>query len=68
MTELTKIESLQLEVEKLQAVLDIVKKDLLLRADEDSYGVKVVGLSSSVWSLLKRAIEDSTLLNINNEN
>tara|TARA_B110000208_G_C11703593_1_gene406746 strand:- start:727 stop:933 length:207 start_codon:yes stop_codon:yes gene_type:complete len=68
MTELTKIESLQLEVEKLQAVLDIVKKDLLLRAEEDSYGVKVVGLSSSVWSLLKRAIEDSTLLNINNEN
>ena len=59
MTELTELERLQKKIVELEAVLGLVKKDLLLRAEHDSYGAKVVGLSSSVWCLLKALEPDN---------
>jgi hypothetical protein len=41
---------------ELERVLKLVHYDLLLRAEEDSDGVKVVDVGSSVWASLKGAI------------
>tara|TARA_R110000764_G_scaffold68540_1_gene142193 strand:+ start:626 stop:826 length:201 start_codon:yes stop_codon:yes gene_type:complete len=62
------LERLQKKIVELEAVLGLVKKDLLLRAEhvsprphvlQNSYGAKVVGLSSSVWCLLKALEPDN---------
>jgi hypothetical protein len=58
MAELTELERLQKKIVELEAVLGLVKKDLLLRAEHDSYGAKVVGLSSSVWCLLSNYLKE----------
>tara|TARA_R110000737_G_scaffold321907_1_gene334072 strand:- start:24 stop:818 length:795 start_codon:yes stop_codon:yes gene_type:complete len=41
---------------ELERVIKLVHYDLLLRAEEDSDGVKVVDVGSSVWASLKGAI------------
>jgi hypothetical protein len=41
----------------LKAVLKLVHKDLLERAEEDSDGCKVVNLGSSVWLQLKKILK-----------
>jgi hypothetical protein len=38
----------------------LVKKDLLMRAEEDSDGCKVVNLSSFIWIKLKEALEEQS--------
>jgi hypothetical protein len=45
-------------VAELEKVLVLVHKDLLMRAEEDSQGYKVVDLSHSVWIQLKEALEE----------
>ena len=44
-------------IAELEKTLKVVKKDLLMRAEEDSEGCKVVELSSSVWIQLKEALK-----------
>jgi hypothetical protein len=39
-------------------IVALVKKDLLMRAEEDSDGCKVVDLSSSIWLKLNEVLED----------
>jgi hypothetical protein len=41
---------------ELELILDKVRSDLLMRAEVDSDGYKVVNLSSSIWINLKEAI------------
>jgi hypothetical protein len=43
----------------MEQILALVKKDLLMRAEEDSDGCKVVDLSSSIWIKLNEALEES---------
>ena len=45
-------------IAELEEVLTLVKKDLLMRAEEDSDGCKVVDLSSSIWIKLKEALKE----------
>ena len=45
-------------VAELEKELVLVHKDLLMRAEEDSQGYKVVDLSHSVWIQLKEALEE----------
>ena len=45
-------------IAELESILALVKKDLLMRAEEDSEGFKVVDLSSSIWIKLKEALEE----------
>ena len=55
------MEAWQLGVERiaeLEEVLTLIKKDLLMRAEEDSDGCKVVDLSSSIWIKLKEALKE----------
>ena len=51
------IESKNERIAELEKALKAVKKDLLMRAEEDSEGCKVVELSSSVWIQLKEALK-----------
>ena len=46
------------KIAELEKVLTLVKKDLLMRAEEDSDGCKVVDLSSSIWIKLKEALKE----------
>ena len=43
---------------ELEKVLELVKKDLLMRAEEDEDGIKVVDLSSSIWIKIKEALKE----------
>jgi hypothetical protein len=43
----------------MEQILALVKKDLLMRAEEDSDGCKVVDLSSSIWIKLNEALKES---------
>jgi hypothetical protein len=43
----------------MEKILALVKKDLLMRAEEDSDGCKVVDLSSSIWIKLNEALKES---------
>jgi hypothetical protein len=45
------------KIAELEKVLALVKKDLLMRAEEDSNGCKVVDLSSSIWIKLTEALK-----------
>jgi hypothetical protein len=47
------------EIVLLRKILASVKKDLLMRSEEDSDGCKVVDLSSSIWITLNKALEKS---------
>jgi len=51
------INKLNLKVTKLEILLMDVKTDLLMRAEEDSEGMKVVGLSASIWIKVKKAAD-----------
>ena len=46
---------------ELEKVLELVKKDLLMRAEEDEDGIKVVDLSSSIWIKIKEALKEPKL-------
>ena len=46
------------KIAELEEVLTLVKKDLLMRAEEDSNGCKVVDLSSSIWINLTEALKE----------
>ena len=46
------------KIAELEEALKAVKKDLLIRAEEDSDGCKVVSLGSSVWIQLKEALKE----------
>ena len=48
----------KMHIAELDSILALVKKDLLMRAEEDSEGFKVVDLSSSIWIKLKEALEE----------
>jgi hypothetical protein len=52
--ELVELRKANAEFKKL---LSLVKKDLLMRAEEDSDGCKVVNLSSFIWIKLKEALK-----------
>jgi hypothetical protein len=45
------------EKAELKKLLSLVKKDLLMRAEEDSDGCKVVNLSSFIWIKLKETLK-----------
>jgi hypothetical protein len=46
------------KIAELEYVLKCVKKDLLIRAEEDSDGFKIVNLSSSLWITLNDVIKE----------
>tara|TARA_R110000796_G_scaffold192343_1_gene309039 strand:+ start:338 stop:553 length:216 start_codon:yes stop_codon:yes gene_type:complete len=48
------------KIAELEKALKAVKKDLLMRAEEDSDGCKVVELSWSVWLQLKEALKEQS--------
>ena len=48
----------QKRIAELESILTLVRKDLLMRSEEDSGGCKVVNLSSSVWVKLKEALKE----------
>ena len=50
--------ALRKQVKELEYVLKWVKKDLLIRAEEDSDGFKIVNLSSSLWITLNDVIKE----------
>ena len=50
--------ALRKQVKELEYVLKWVKKDLLIRAEEDNDGFKVVNLSSSLWITLNDVIKE----------
>ena len=52
------VDNLYKRIAELEKTLKAVKKDLLMRAEEDSEGCKVVELSSSVWVQLKEALKE----------
>ena len=54
----SEVRQLENRVAELEAVLGLVKKDLLLRAEHDDYGVEIVGLSSSVWLELSNYLKE----------
>ena len=54
----SEVRELENRVAELEAVLGLVKKDLLLRAEHDDYGVEIVGLSSSVWLKLSNYLKE----------
>ena len=54
----SEVRQLEKRVAELEAVLGLVKKDLLLRAEHDDYGVEIVGLSSSVWLKLSNHLKE----------
>jgi hypothetical protein len=54
----SEVRQLENRVAELEAVLGLVKKDLLLRAEHDDYGVEIVGLSSSVWLKLSNFLKE----------
>ena len=54
----SEVRQLENRVAELEAVLGLVKKDLLLRAEHDDYGVEIVGLSSSVWLKLSNYLKE----------
>jgi hypothetical protein len=43
------------KIKELEKLLEDIKTDLLLRADEDSKGFTVVNLSQAIYSRLKKA-------------
>lgn len=45
-------------IAELEKVLLLVHNDLMHRAEEDSWGYKVVAVGSSVWETLKRVITE----------
>ena len=45
-------------IAELESLLKRVSKDLLMRAELDSDGFKVVDLSSSIWINLKEALKE----------
>ena len=47
-----------LRISGLEETLRLTHKDLLMRAEEDSSGCKVVGLSSFVWGRVKEALKE----------
>jgi hypothetical protein len=51
------IAALEGRVLKLESILNLAHKDLLMRADEGSDGCKVVNISSSIWVKIKEAIK-----------
>jgi hypothetical protein len=53
--------ALRKQVKELEYVLKWVKKDLLIRAEEDNDGFKVVNLSSSLWITLNDVIKEQEL-------
>ena len=65
LTELLRMAHEQIDTEvakiaELEKALKAVKKDLLMRAEEDSDGCKVVELSWSVWLQLKEALKEQS--------
>jgi hypothetical protein len=52
------VKNLQEENEELKAVLKLLYKDLLMRAETEEDGCKVVPVGSSVWIKLKEAINE----------
>ena len=46
---------------ELEKLLKLIKKDLLMRAEEDEDGIKVVDLSSSIWIKIKEALKEPKL-------
>tara|TARA_R110000737_G_scaffold179380_1_gene203487 strand:+ start:253 stop:468 length:216 start_codon:yes stop_codon:yes gene_type:complete len=46
-------------IAELECLLNRVSKDLLMRAEVDSDGFKVVDLSSSIWIALKEALKET---------
>jgi hypothetical protein len=45
---------------ELEDLLKLIKKDLLMRADEDDDGTKVVDISSSIWIKLNSILEQNS--------
>ena len=45
-------------IAELEEVLKLVRKDLLMRAEEESDGCKVVDLSSFIWTRLNEVLEE----------
>ena len=54
----SRIDFMNNKIAELEKVLALVKKDLLMRAEEDSNGCKVVDLSSSIWIKLTEALKE----------
>jgi hypothetical protein len=50
------IAALETKILKLESLLNLVHKDLLMRAEEDHDGYKVVDLSSSIWMQINEVI------------
>jgi hypothetical protein len=48
-------------VAELELILNKVSRDLLMRAEVDSDGCKVVDLSSSIWIKLKELLKEPKL-------
>jgi hypothetical protein len=48
----------EVKIAELEKLLGLVKKDLLMRAEEDSAGCKVVNLSSFIWIKLKEVLKE----------
>ena len=44
-------------IAELKEVLKLAREDLLMRAEEDSNGLKVVGISSSIWTQLNEELK-----------
>jgi hypothetical protein len=45
-------------IAELKEILKLAKKDLLMRAEEDSNWGKVVGISSSIWTQLNEELKE----------
>ena len=52
------LDSKDVEIAELESLLKRVSQDLLMRAELDSDGFKVVDLSSSVWMQVKKALKE----------
>jgi hypothetical protein len=57
LADIKKIVELRKANAELKKLLSLVKKDLLMRAEEDSDGCKVVNLSSFIWIKLKETLK-----------
>jgi len=54
-----KIDALQAERDGLKNVLEKVRDDLMLRAEDAPDGARVVAVGNGVWFSLNKALEDS---------
>ena len=45
-------------IAELKDVLKLAREDLLMRAQEDSNGLKVIGLDSAIWAELNEELKE----------